>query len=660
LHGRILFAVLPALCTLGICFCQLREAAPDELPPAPLLRLVGEKADDAFGDDLAPAGDVNGDGFADLIVGARFHNDWRGRAYLFLGGGPSDSIADLVLEQKPREPHSAFFGLAVSGAGDVNGDGFDDVIVGAPTYELTGRAYVHFGASQPDAVPDLILAGASLQSGFGSSVSMAGDLNGDGYADIAVGAPGDGLYGVDPGHVYIYYGGVVPDTIADLTLTGGSGTVVFGISVAHIGDVNGDGFTDLAVGAAGAADAFVFLGGRTPGTVPALTLIGHTGAESTGGLVDFAGDPNGDGFADMIVAFPWTGKDAGRVLVYFGGDVLDPEVDLRLTGSAQRDGFGFSALSAGDVNGDGQDDLMVGALHSRADLDSPGQLHIYYGGSALDDVPDISQTGNVDEAFGISAARGGDFNGDGIPELVVGAPCTGGLGLPGFAYIFDVASPLTARSFLRSTRATLALTRAPSEVCIQLEPVNDAFTTDQVDLPTVRLTWAGSGSAAGIDAVQTEQSPQDSDRNGIPEVSACFLREDLQRLFSSVSGRLTVQASLDGRLTNSRHFVSSLPLTVLGTPRSVRLSARVVAGTSNPQGTLEFWIEAAGNVTLRLFDVRGRCIRTLVRGKAYPAGTGRIDLGERSGGEAMLPSGVYFYRLETTGSSAQGRLVVTK
>jgi hypothetical protein len=155
------------------------------------------------------------------------------------------------------------FGISVSNAGDVNGDGYDDIIIGASNYSSnTGRAYIYYGGLSMSTIANVILTGGATNNYFGRSVSTAGDVNGDGYSDVIVGAYG---YTTSTGRAYIYFGGAIMNNIADITMTGEATFNLFGISVSAAGDVNGDGFSDVLVGANGfnssTGRAYIFLGG---------------------------------------------------------------------------------------------------------------------------------------------------------------------------------------------------------------------------------------------------------------------------------------------------------------------------------------------------------------------------------------------------------------
>ena len=414
----------------GLVFSGPREvfAATTELLIAP----TGEAADNAFGFSVGTGGDVNGDGFDDLIVGA-YLNDaggtFAGRAYVYNGGPGADAASDLTLTGEAADD---WFGYSVGTAGDVNGDGFDDLIVGARYNDAVGpnagRAYVYYGGPGADAIAELTLTGEAAGDQFGYSVGTAGDVNGDGFDDVIVGAYLNDAGGTSAGRAYIYYGGPGADATADLTLTGEAASDNFGRSVGTGGDVNGDGFDDVIVGAdwndaggTNAGRAYVYYGGPGADAIADLTLTGEAAGDHFGNSVGTGGDVNGDGFDDLIVGAydnDAGGLEAGRAYVYYGGPGVDATADLTLTGEAAGDRFGWSVGTGGDVNGDGFDDFMVGAYLNDTGGTDVGRAYVYYGGPGADATADLTLTGEAaGDRFGISVGTGGDVNGDGFDEV---------------------------------------------------------------------------------------------------------------------------------------------------------------------------------------------------------------------------------------------------
>jgi hypothetical protein len=263
------------------------------------------------------------------------------------------------------------------------------------------------------------------------------DLNGDGYADLAVGSPGadDGR-----GRVDVYYGGPRGiGTAPSVTLRGGARGDQFGISVASAGDVNGDGYADLVVGAywadpggrSDAGTASVFLGSASGvAATPARVLEGAAWVDNFGYSVASAGDVNGDGYADLVVGAYWADpggrRSAGTASVFLGSASGVAAMPARvLEGAAEEDQFGWSVASAGDVNGDGYADLVVGARNADpGGRRLAGTASVFLGsasGVAATPARVLEGAAEVDQ-FGWSVASAGDVNGDGYADLVVGAP----------------------------------------------------------------------------------------------------------------------------------------------------------------------------------------------------------------------------------------------
>jgi hypothetical protein len=191
--------------------------------------------------------------------------------------------------------------------------------------------------------------------------------------------------------------------------------------------------------------------------------------------------------------------------------------------------------------------------------------------------------------------------------------------------------------------------------------VNGDYQNADVDLSSLRLTSDGTGDATEIPAAATRRNVEsDTDRDGIPELSACFERADLARLFSSVRGRHTVEVALEGRLERGRRFRGPLSLTILGTGKPDNAVASVAPNPLNPQGTLTFSMGKPGNVTVRLYGLGGRSVRTVIDSERFPAGVHRISIDGRDERGTALASGMYFYRVETPDGTRAGRFVVVK
>ncbi len=384
---------------------------------------------DYMGFSVSGAGDVNGDGYDDMVIG--IPGDSAGKANIYYGGVIFDNTPDVILR---GQSIFDYFGSSVSSAGDVNGDSFDDVIIGARYNDFTGsnagRAYIFFGGASMNNVSDVVLNGEMIDDYFGYSVSDAGDVNGDGFGDVIVGAPINDDFDVDAGKVNIYFGGSSMNNVADKVYFGESAYETFGVSVSGAGDVNGDGFSDLIIGSnqndlAGidAGSAYIFFGGSILSNSPSVTLLGENTFDFFGTSVSGAGDVNGDGYSDVIVgAFgnDYLGSYTGRAYIYLGGNSVNSIADVVLTGNSASIDFGHFVSNAGDANADGFDDVIVGATYY---LDAGGAF-LYYGGFAMNNQADIVLSGNPvqEDNFGYQVSTAGDVNGDGISDYLVGSP----------------------------------------------------------------------------------------------------------------------------------------------------------------------------------------------------------------------------------------------
>jgi hypothetical protein len=469
--------------------------------------LESDQASSEFGNGVASAGDVNGDGYADVIVGARLYDDPEadeGAAFVFLGGpsgvangSPATAYAKLEVDQA-----QAFLGFAsVASAGDVNGDGYADVIVGAPRWDggdtNEGLALVYLGGAQGIVSGNPATAAAAIQSNFASgnlarSVASAGDVNGDGYSDVIVGAPGFDNGQTGEGAAFIFLGGpggiVSGNPAGSATVLEGNHTSTqMGWSVASAGDVNGDGYGDVIVGAnwyqngqAFEGGAFVFLGspsGVASGSPAsaAARIESDQVAAFLGDSVASAGDVNGDGYSDVIVGaaqYDDGDTDEGAAFVFLGGPSGiasgNPATAAAvLEGQQAGANFGLSVASGGDVDGDGYADVIVGAPgYDRGETDE-GAAFVFRGGpggissgspATADGVIESNQAGAL---LGRSVAGAGDVDADGFADVIVGSPQYGnGQFQEGAAFVFRGGpggsangNPATAAATLESNQS---------------------------------------------------------------------------------------------------------------------------------------------------------------------------------------------------------------
>ena len=415
-----------------------------------------------LGISVAAAGDVNGDGFGDVVVGA---SQWangqvaEGRVYVYLGtaAGPATTAAWM----QESNNTSAWMGEHVASAGDVDGDGYSDVVAGGQYYGTNGslanegRVWVWLGSATGLATTAVFSKlGGLTNRRFGSDVAGLGDVNGDGYGDVAIGVAGfDNGTATDAGRVEVYLGSAgALDTTADWTLTGTQASAYLGAEVARVGDVNGDGRADLGLSepnwdgtVTDEGRVRIYHGSATSlATTAATTILGGVASMFRGQTVDGAGDVNADGYGDMIVGAPsWDngsgGTGEGRAWLHLGSAsginsvaTLSP---LGTTGAS----FGRAVAGAGDVNGDGYGDLLIGAATQNNGQAGEGLVTLYWGrSSGYTTVPAVTLELNIASAsFGWSAACAGDTNGDGYADVIVGAPdLSNGQSGEGKAFVF--------------------------------------------------------------------------------------------------------------------------------------------------------------------------------------------------------------------------------
>ncbi len=428
------------------------------------IRVEGDQLFARLGIGVAPAGDVNGDGYADVLVGAWFYDAGEaneGAAFVFLGGPSGIAAATLgdAATQLESNQVDARFGSSVAAAGDVNDDGFDDVLIGAGGYDdgqaEEGVAFLYLGGPSgiPSGGPEVAAARFEFDQAdarAGSSVAGAGDVNGDGFDDLLIGGR---LYTNgqdDEGRVLLFLGGaVIPDgspTNAAASFEGNQAIAHLGIDVAGAGDVNGDGYDDILLGAEWYTEtlfkegaAFLFLGSASgiasgdPSTA-AAKFYGEQANAELGAHVAAAGDVNQDGYDDIVLGVPFYDAplvDEGAAFLYLGGASGiasgGPSVAAAIFEGDQAGAkFGVSAASAGDANGDGFGDVMIGASLYDAGNSDEGVVSLFLGGvtgipsGGAAETPQRLEENATGAYFGSTVAPAGDVNDDGYDDALIG------------------------------------------------------------------------------------------------------------------------------------------------------------------------------------------------------------------------------------------------
>jgi hypothetical protein len=509
------------------------HGSPDGLAAPPSWSTTSKQNGALLGWSVSTAGDVDGDGYADVIVGAPRYDHGQteeGVAFLYTGGPGGSATSPAWMGESDQE--WAWFGYAVATAGDVDGDGYSDIVVGAPRYDITsttsltdaGQAFVYHGSSTglTTGPADWTAHPAGqADARLGTAVATAGDVNGDGYADVVITANGYDADQINEGAAFVYHGSSTGLTTGSADWTAhptDQAYANFGRSASTAGDVNGDGYSDVVVGAPWYDDigteeggaAFVYRGSATglSGT-PDGAAIGDQSRAEFGIAVSTAGDVNGDGYSDIIVgAFHYTGDEwhEGAAFVYHGSStgLTMASADWTATGGYERTKFGLSVSTAGDVNGDGYADVVVGGPNYADGESHEGVARVYHGSSTglTTGSADWSIHGNQEGAwYGFAVSTAGDVNGDGYSDIIIGAPTynygwtdegrafvylgNGGGGLPvrprqlrsdGSAPIAPLGRSDSASQVRLQVTARSPLGRDPAALQWQLAPLGIPFT----------------------------------------------------------------------------------------------------------------------------------------------------------------------------------------
>ena len=596
------------------------------------ITIDGKPTDSFFGGNVCSAGDINKDNFDDILIATLEYN------YILLGGSLVDSIADIILTGSS----------AVAGKGDYNNDGFADVIAGEPNNDINGedagRVSIYYGGLEMDTAPDAMFYGEPAYDYFGSSVSYAGDLNRDGYSDVIVGSPFDNKGGRDAGCAYIYFGGKPMNANADITIMGKTEYGHLGTSVSFAGDVNADGSPDVIVGS-NSGQAWIYLDlylDHMSGDIVAdFTFSDGRFGSGFGKCVSYAGDFNNDGYDDFIIGAYCDntyGIHTGRAYIYFGGPFMGTIPEITLTGEAEFNNFGTSIAYAGDVNNDGFSDVIIGAPGYEVDEQNAGRVYVYYGNNSLDSEPDVVITGHPYKRIGYSIASAGDVNNDGYDDIIIGAPYFGAA--PGgisYVYIYYGGDNMDANAdVIFEKKNWLGFGTA---VCRAGNFNNDDY--DDVMIGgsgNVHIYYGGAKMDTIPDIIQKSEASSSGFGNSL-SIAGDVNNDGYSDLLigapdhSAVGSRMGRAYIYSGKI-NTTAITTNSPVT-----KNFALYQNF-PNPFNPTTNIKYRLPKSEMVAIEIFNLMGQKIETLVNNK-MPAGLHQVKFNAND-----LPSGIYLYRIE--------------
>ncbi|TFF99322.1 MAG: hypothetical protein EU541_05180 [Promethearchaeota archaeon] len=425
---------------------------------------IGEEAHDWSGRSLSGLGDINGDGYDDFAIASSRHDNSKGKVYIFLGKESGFSM-ELNLSEADvsfiGEKDIDWAGWSITGAGDVNNDSYDDIIIGAyQANSSRGKVYLIFGKNtgwKTDvslSVSNASYVGEISSDQAGFSVSSAGDINGDDFDDILIGAP---QYGSFQGRTYLIYGKTsgwlnnIYLSNANASFTGEASLDMVGSVVSSAGDVNNDTYSDILIGSnlndeGGVSSGKVYLFfGSSSGYIGDLSVskanasfIGENPYDFAGTSIAGVGDVNGDDFDDILIGannFSEIFEEGGKAYLIFGREtnlwingMHLSNANASFVSESLNNKFGTSAARVGDVNNDTYNDILIGAYFNSEGGPTSGQTYLILGKETGWN-SDISIS-NADGSFigeengdysGYCVSGAGDVNNDGYDDILIGA-----------------------------------------------------------------------------------------------------------------------------------------------------------------------------------------------------------------------------------------------
>ncbi|UCE19790.1 MAG: FG-GAP repeat protein [Gemmatimonadota bacterium] len=682
------------------------------------VRILGDDANDWSGRTVA-SGDVNGDGYDDIVIGA-IGGDGpsvgnTGETYVVYG---SDSLPDTI-DLANGEENIRILGDDMNDymgsfqtTGDVNGDGYEDLIIGALYADPDGRTdggetYVIYGGDTLPATIDLANGEEDVRvlgDDFGDQLGgflASGDVNGDGYSDLVLAANWADPNGIiNAGEVYVIYGSQLLPEVFDLD-AGDEDVRILGDDMGDLcgcfvssGDITGDGYDDILIGAWSAdqpernrvGEAYLIYGSQSlPATIDFalneedVRILGDDAEDWAGFSVEASGDLNHDGYKDIVIgvpgASPSSGIQAGETCVVYGSaalpttiDLSSGEEDIRILGDDGGDFLGYErSLACGDLNGDGYDDLIIGAY--RADQSGgydAGETYVIFGipvvtdndgDGILDDVDNCPITFNPDQTDydedGLGDACDPDDDNDGIEDMEDNCPITfnpdqadydeDGLG--------DACDPDDDNDGIVDSEDA-----CPFEDATAQDANGDGCIDSVEDMPTVieELALPQGTESALISKVDNAVASLESGNEG----SAVNQLEAFINYVEAQSGKKISEEDAAMLIDFGTNVISQIeagmsPKSSVSVPGIFSLSQNY-PNPFNPETEIAFDLPENARVTVTVYNVLGQVVEILVDAELSP---GRHVV--RWNG-SQVSSGVYFYRMVADGFTDTKRMVLRK